>query len=196
MEKYKFCQNCGRKVSMNTKFCPYCGHKVETAPNTNDSNNKSDTEHINNQSKNTQDNKINGVGNGVKVPPNQPDAPQMSMSEQTAITERRNQQAMASLNLEQQNYVNIKVASKSLNTGIAYILWFLFWPFGGQHFYTHNKVAGIISLVIGILLDWVFIGLIINGIWGLVDLFIMPMEIKNYEARIRQKAIQELQLHQ
>ena len=62
--------------------------------------------------------------------------------------------------------------ARKKSTGLAYVLWFFLGVFGGHRFY-----AGQILLPI---LQFVSVLCIVGLIWVLIDLFLIPSIIRNY----------------
>jgi TM2 domain-containing membrane protein YozV len=71
------------------------------------------------------------------------------------------------------------------SVGVSYLLWLFLGGFGGHRFYngrTGSAVAQLLLTIIGIITSFIGIGfliLIANGIWILVDAFLIPGWIRN-----------------
>ena len=66
------------------------------------------------------------------------------------------------------------------STGIAYLLWFFLGGLGVHRFYLGQTGSGIAMAIISVI-SWItviigigFIGLLVIGIWWLVDAFLIP----------------------
>ena len=73
---------------------------------------------------------------------------------------------------------------------VAYLLWFFLGGFGAHRFYLGSKGPAIAQLVItlvSLVLTLVFIGivgLVVVGIWVLVDAFLIPGMLQDYNTRL------------
>ena len=72
------------------------------------------------------------------------------------------------------------------SVGVAYLLWLFLGGLGGHRFYaqrTGSAIAILLLTIFGILLASIGVGLlllVIAGIWVLVDAFLIPGWIRNY----------------
>jgi TM2 domain-containing membrane protein YozV len=74
------------------------------------------------------------------------------------------------LNDMQRLLIEQKITNQMPSVGVAYLLWFLLWPFGAHRFYLGRTGTGIVFVVLSITV----VGLIVSGIWAFVDLFLIP----------------------
>ena len=74
-------------------------------------------------------------------------------------------------------------AGERNSTAVAYLLWFVVGVFGGHRFYVGRKGSAIAMLILGL----TFVGLIITGIWALVDAFLIPGMIREANEDIRRR---------
>lgn len=76
------------------------------------------------------------------------------------------------------------------SVGVAYALWFFFGALGGHRFYLGRSGSAIAMLVIfflSLVLTVVFIGwigLFVVGIWALIDAFLIPGIVRDYNNRL------------
>jgi TM2 domain-containing membrane protein YozV len=74
--------------------------------------------------------------------------------------------------------------------GISYLLWFFLGGFGGHRFYngkTGSAIAQLVLTLIGIVLSLIAIGVLILlpvAIWVLVDAFLIPGWVRDYNNRL------------
>ncbi|KRA42224.1 TM2 domain-containing protein [Devosia sp. Root635] len=73
---------------------------------------------------------------------------------------------------------------------VAYLLWFFLGGFGAHRFYlgsTGPAIAQLVITLLSIVLSIVFVGIfgfIIVGIWVLVDAFLIPGMLQDYNSRL------------
>jgi len=76
------------------------------------------------------------------------------------------------------------------SVGVAYVLWFFFGSLGGHRFYlrhTGSAVAMLLIFLISLPLTFIligYIGLVIVGIWALVDAFLIPGMARDFNNRL------------
>ena len=58
---------------------------------------------------------------------------------------------------------------------VAYLLWFFVGIFGGHNFYLKRTGVAVTQLILSITL----VGLLITGVWVLVDAFLIPGWVRN-----------------
>ena len=58
---------------------------------------------------------------------------------------------------------------------VAYLLWFFVGIFGGHNFYLKRTGVAVAQLILSITI----VGLVITGVWVLVDAFLIPGWIRN-----------------
>ncbi|MFH5926727.1 TM2 domain-containing protein [Roseomonas xinghualingensis] len=73
---------------------------------------------------------------------------------------------------------------------VAYILWFFLGWFAAHRFYAGRMTSGLVMLAIS-LISWAltfiaigYLGLFVIGLWLLVDLFLIPGMIRDYNRGI------------
>jgi TM2 domain-containing membrane protein YozV len=59
---------------------------------------------------------------------------------------------------------------------VAYLLWFFLGLFGGHNFYLKRTGVAVTQLILSITL----IGMVITWVWMIVDAFLIPGWIRNY----------------
>jgi TM2 domain-containing membrane protein YozV len=59
---------------------------------------------------------------------------------------------------------------------LAYVLWYFLGAFGGHRFYTGKKGSAIAMLILSITV----IGLIVTGVWVIVDAFLLHTWVREY----------------
>jgi len=76
------------------------------------------------------------------------------------------------------------------SAGVAYLLWFFLGGFGGHRFYLGQTGSAVALLILSIL-SWLTIlvgvgiaGLIVVGIWVLVDAFLIPGLVREFNQRL------------
>lgn len=96
------------------------------------------------------------------------------------------------LSTQQQILIEQRVANEAKSTGAAYLIWFFLGGFGGHRFYlgrSGSAFAQLAMTIIGAITLPVGIGailLIINGIWILVDAFLIPGMVQAQKDQVRQ----------
>jgi len=76
------------------------------------------------------------------------------------------------------------------STVVAYLLWLFLGGFGGHRFYCGeigSAVAQLVLMIFGLLLSLVLIGIFVIlglSIWVLVDAFLIPGWIRNYNTTL------------
>lgn len=106
------------------------------------------------------------------------------------------------LSTEDLLFVNSEVEKRKPNTLVAYLLWFFLGGFGAHRFYfkkNGSAIAMILLLVSSVFLTFFLIGifgLIIGGIWVLVDAFLIPKWSQEEINKIERETIEQLQARQ
>lgn len=83
----------------------------------------------------------------------------------------------------QRMLIEQRITNDKPSTGVAYLLWFFLWPFGGHRFYLGRTGTAIAMLILSI----TFFGLVISGPWALIDLFLIPGIIREKVDTQRQR---------
>lgn len=83
--------------------------------------------------------------------------------------------------------------SEKKSTGITYLLWFFLGGFGAHRFYLGRTGSAIAMLVITIV-SWILtfvaigaVGLIVIGIWWIVDAFLIPGIAREHNQALMQR---------
>ena len=117
------------------------------------------------------------------------------------------------LSAAQSQLIENKIANKRKSVALAYVLWFLFGPWGIYNFYlgkpriatlqfTGGLLGGALFMIGG---QWIdpsllsAIGLVVLGVWilsFLADLLLIPGRAKAYSERLRHRYEQELLFRQ
>ena len=97
----------------------------------------------------------------------------------------------ANLTTEEMLFVNSEVEKRKRNMVVAYLLWFFAGVLGAHRYYFGKTKSGIAMTLIVVLT--IGFGLIITGIWALVDAFLMPGWGKQEIEEIEQETIVQLQ---
>ncbi len=66
------------------------------------------------------------------------------------------------------------------SAGVAYFLWFFFGLLGIHRFYFRQFISGFIMLGLTVTI----VGLVISGIWWVIDLFLIPAMAKEYNKSV------------
>lgn len=91
-----------------------------------------------------------------------------------------------------------RLANEGKSIAAAYFLWALCGLFGGHRFYLDKTGSAIVMLLLA-LAGWftaaIFIGLLpllIVGIWGIADAFLIPRMVRASKESLRQHLISEM----
>lgn len=80
--------------------------------------------------------------------------------------------------------------ARKKSAGISYVLWFFLGGFGAHRFYlerTGSAIAMLVITIVSFLLLAVGIGalgLLVVGIWAIVDAFLIPGMVREYNMRV------------
>lgn len=80
--------------------------------------------------------------------------------------------------------------ARKKGAGIAYVLWFFLGGFGAHRFYlerTGSAIAMLVITIVSALLLTVgigILGLLVVGVWALVDAFLIPGIVREYNMRV------------
>jgi TM2 domain-containing membrane protein YozV len=73
---------------------------------------------------------------------------------------------------------------------VAYLLWFFLGWFGAHRLYAGRITSGLTLLVVS-MISWAltfvlvgYVGMLVVGLWVLIDAFLIPGMIRDYNARI------------
>ncbi|RRG18227.1 TM2 domain-containing protein [Weissella viridescens] len=97
---------------------------------------------------------------------------------------------LSQLTTNEKVLVNSEVQSKGKSTVLAYILAIFLGVFGAHRFYMGKTGSGVAMLLITILT--LGFGMIITGIWDIVDLFLIPGWIKESNAVVERSAAERI----
>jgi TM2 domain-containing membrane protein YozV len=92
------------------------------------------------------------------------------------------------LDTAQLQLIEQRVANDGPSGGVAYVLWFFLGLLGGHRFYLGRVGSGVVMLVLSI----TFFGLLITGVWWLVDAFLIPGIMKERRDALRQRLMTEM----
>lgn len=96
------------------------------------------------------------------------------------------------LSTQQQMLIEQRVTNEAKSTGAAYLLWFFLGMLGAHRFYLGRPGSGVVQLIMciaGWLTAIIGVGiaiLVIEGIWVLIDAFLIPGMIQSHKNRVRQ----------
>jgi len=93
--------------------------------------------------------------------------------------------------LQKQIWVEQRVTNDGKSIGIAYLLWFFFGTIGGHRFYLGRVGSAIAMLLITVLT--LGLGLIITGIWAIIDAFLIPNMVGEENDKLRRQLYQEVE---
>ncbi|HEY3797741.1 MAG TPA: TM2 domain-containing protein [Caulobacteraceae bacterium] len=85
-----------------------------------------------------------------------------------------------------------RVTNDGPSTGVAYLLWFFLGLLGAHRFYLGRTGSAVAQLLISLFLGWIIIGLVINGVWLIVDAFLIPDMLRQKRDALRQKLTMEM----
>jgi len=80
-----------------------------------------------------------------------------------------------------------RITNEKPSTGVAYLLLIFLGFLGAHRFYLGRVGSGVAMLLISLTI----IGLIVTGIWAIIDLFLIPSIIREKVEGIRQKLTTE-----
>jgi TM2 domain-containing membrane protein YozV len=80
-----------------------------------------------------------------------------------------------------------RITNEQPSTGVAYLLLIFLGLLGAHRFYLGRVGSGVAMLLISL----TFIGLIVTGIWAIIDLFLIPSIIREKVEGMRQKLTTE-----
>jgi len=90
--------------------------------------------------------------------------------------------------LQKRLLIEQRVTNEGCSTGLTYIFWWFLGVFGAHRFYTGKKGSAIAMLIISL----TFFGLAVTAIWWIVDAFLIPGMVREYNDNLRQKLNFEL----
>ncbi|TJY39894.1 TM2 domain-containing protein [Cohnella pontilimi] len=85
-----------------------------------------------------------------------------------------------------------EVKSQGKNMFLAYVLWYFLGLLGGHRFYMQKKGSAVAMLILSITV----IGLIVTGIWIIVDAFLLHTWVKDHNRQLEYKLVHEILGHQ
>lgn len=71
---------------------------------------------------------------------------------------------------------------------VAYVLWYFLGIFGGHRFYMKKTGSAVAQLILSL----TFIGLIVTGIWWIVDAFLLHTWVKEENAVLENQLMDQL----
>lgn len=92
------------------------------------------------------------------------------------------------LSNEERLVVNSEVQKNRKSTGVAYAFWFFLGTFGGHRFYLHRKGSAITQLI----LTCTVVGAVVSVPWALIDAFLIPVMIREYNQKVEDEASQQM----
>jgi TM2 domain-containing membrane protein YozV len=92
------------------------------------------------------------------------------------------------LDTAQLQLIEQRVANDGPNMVLAYVLWLFLGILGAHRFYLGRVGSGVVMLVLSI----TFFGLIITGVWWLVDAFLTAGMVQKKREDLRQKLMTEM----
>lgn len=97
---------------------------------------------------------------------------------------------MIHLNLsnEEQLLVNSELEKRGKNIVVAYLLCIFLGDLGIHRFYLGRKGSAIAQLILTVTV----IGLIVSGVWKIVDLFLIPGIIRENNDQLEEQIVQEV----
>ncbi|MCO7126603.1 TM2 domain-containing protein [Sporolactobacillus shoreicorticis] len=84
--------------------------------------------------------------------------------------------------------VNSEVQKNGKSTGVAYAFWFFLSAVGGHRFYLGHKGSAIAQLILTLTL----VGAIVSGIWAIIDAFLIPGMIRDFNQKVENEATQQV----
>lgn len=88
----------------------------------------------------------------------------------------------------QEYFVDTYIENNKKSGWIAYILLFLLGFFGAHRFYMGKTISGIIQLLLTAIFSWWTFGLI-PGLWLIVDIFLLPVMLRQNKRKLRREAL-------
>jgi TM2 domain-containing membrane protein YozV len=96
------------------------------------------------------------------------------------------------LSTQHQLLIEQRVTNEAKSIGAAYLLWLFFGMLGGHRFYLGKIGTAIVQLLMSVI-GWLtvvvgigFVILAIEGIWVLIDAFLIPGMVQADKAKLRQ----------
>lgn len=97
------------------------------------------------------------------------------------------------LSTQQQILIEQRVTNEAKSIGAAYLMWFFLGTLGGHNFYLGQKAAGLAKLALFVL-GWLMLAhgvglilLIVDGLWVLVDAFLIPGMVQRHKDKVRRE---------
>lgn len=87
------------------------------------------------------------------------------------------------LTTQDQILIEQRVANDKPSAGVAYLLCIFLWYVGAHRFYLGRKGSAIVMILFSI----TFFGLVVSGIWAIVDLFLIPGMVRESVDKLRDK---------
>ncbi|KRM90833.1 TM2 domain-containing protein [Liquorilactobacillus cacaonum] len=97
---------------------------------------------------------------------------------------------LSQLTNEERLLVNSEIEKRKKNTVVAYLLWFFLGTVGGHRYY-FGKIGSAIAMTLITVLTLGF-GVIITGIWAIIDVFFINGWLREDQDRIENGLSQEL----
>nr|WP_094096350.1 TM2 domain-containing protein [Paenibacillus physcomitrellae] len=83
-----------------------------------------------------------------------------------------------------------EVKRRGKNMIVAYILWYFLGIVGGHRFYMKRIGTAILQLILSLTV----VGLIITGIWWIVDAFLVHLWVRDHNTEIEADVISQIEL--
>lgn len=81
-----------------------------------------------------------------------------------------------------------EVKNQGKNMIVAYVLWYFLGVFGAHRFYMKKTGSAIAMLILSITL----VGMIVTGIWVIVDVFLVHAWVRDHNRALEYRLINEL----
>lgn len=93
-----------------------------------------------------------------------------------------------SLTIEQQILIEQRITNEGKSLVAGFLFWWLFGIFGGHRFYLGKTGTAVTMLIC----TFTLIGFFVTLTWMIVDIFLMPDMIREYNRNLRQRYADEM----